>query len=120
MAFVPELADTTTYHFMDESGNSRLTVRRLNYTTIKATFIFKEAGLAPVIFDRLCDLGCGFILGMEIDDGDEGAYSVDEYWSRDKGYSFRIGKDGNRLTASVILGHFGTNRTSSPRMFHVQ
>lgn len=112
------LLDTMLFHFAgrDRHGMAELTVRRLNYTTVLVEFMRSESGQEVVNFNGLCDIGCGFIFGAESEDGEQGAYFVDEYWSRDGEHSFRIGKDGEILNVVAVSGKYGSNRTESPRM----
>ncbi|MBL7964290.1 MAG: hypothetical protein JNM31_10665 [Flavobacteriales bacterium] len=116
----PVLVDTSAYVFQDESRNSELSVRRMNLTTITVDLRMSGEDGSPILFKGMCDLGCGFILGAESEDGEDGAYFVDEYWSRKQGYSFRIGKDGDRITATVITGQEGTDGMLSQWIFRVR
>jgi hypothetical protein len=97
----PVLADTTTYYFKDPASTATLVVRRIGITSIQANLSGTGKASAQKWFDCRFVLGCGFILGAESDDGEDGAYFVDEYWSSDEEIAIRIGVDGDRLAATV-------------------
>jgi hypothetical protein len=98
--FDPILFDTATHYFRDPEGKSTLELRRVDFTRIEASFRTNYQVEEDKLEGRFV-LGCGFVLGAESDDGEEGAYFVDEYWSTDGNISIRIGKDGDRLAATV-------------------
>ncbi len=101
IVIAPVLPDTKRHRFQDEDGISELVVRRKNLTSIEVAYHSVAHDGEAIAFRGTCHLGCGFILGAESDDGEEGAYFVDEYWSPDECFSFRIGMDGTKLRATA-------------------
>jgi hypothetical protein len=80
--FDPILSDSATHYFRDPQGRSTLELRRIDLTRIEARFSTTYQG-EPDKYEGRYVLGCGFILGAESDDGEDGAFFVDEYWSGD-------------------------------------
>ena len=115
----PVLSDTCAYHFRSRTGDAELSVQRTSLTSIIARFRMNTADGTLITFEGPCDLDCGFILGAESEDGEAGAYFVDQYWSINEAFAFRIGLDGNRPTATVVMTHSDGDGRRSPHMYHI-
>lgn len=96
----PVLSDNATHQFSSPTGHVTLVVRRIDFTRIEARLNSRDGGEHDD-FEGTLVRDCGFILGAESDDGENGAYFVDAYWSSDESVSIRIGMDGERLAATI-------------------
>ncbi len=114
----PVLSDKSTHHFSTPKGHVTLVVRRFDFTRIEARLSSRDGGDQNDCEGTLVR-GCDFILGAQSDDGENGAYFVDEYWSSDDSVSIRIGMDGDRLAATISLLALDGQKSAYVRLYEV-